>query len=54
MTINEQGMRLTPREVDQVEAELNAEPTAVPELAAAIRAVREGTEQERFVVHELD
>ena len=41
--LRDRVMRLTPRELDQVDAALDAEPQAVPELAALIAAVQRGT-----------
>lgn len=43
--LRDRVIKLTPREVDQVEAALNAEPTVIPELAAAIAAARRGMTQ---------
>ena len=38
--LRDRVLRLTPRELDQVDAALDAEPQAIPELAALIAAVR--------------
>lgn len=39
--MSDRVMRLTPAEMDQIEAALDEEPRVIPELAAAIRKVRE-------------
>jgi uncharacterized protein (DUF1778 family) len=49
--LRDRVIKLTPREVDQVEAALNEEPTVIPELAAAIAAARRDMTQ--FGVKEL-
>ncbi|WP_425955319.1 hypothetical protein [Xylanimonas sp. McL0601] len=54
MDFDEQELRRTPREVEQVEAALNAEAAVVPELVAAMRATRENARQGRFAARELN
>lgn len=49
--LRDRVIKLTPREVDQVEAALNEEATVVPELAAAIAAARR--DMKRLGVKEL-
>ncbi len=39
--MSDRVMRLTPAETDQIKAALDEEPRVIPELAAAIRKVRE-------------
>lgn len=39
--MSDRVMRLTPAEMDQIEAALDEEPRVIPELAEAIRKVRE-------------
>lgn len=41
--LRDRVLQLTPRELDQVDAALDAEPRVVPELAALIEAVRRDT-----------
>ncbi|MFC4616822.1 DUF1778 domain-containing protein [Cellulomonas algicola] len=41
--LRERVIQLTPRELDQVDAALDAEPRVIPELAALIEAVRRDT-----------
>lgn len=41
--IQDRVIQLTPRELDQVEAALDAEPRVIPELASLIAAVRRDT-----------
>ena len=41
--LRDRVIQLTPRELDQVDAALDAEPRVVPELAALIDAVRRDT-----------
>ncbi|MCK0116483.1 DUF1778 domain-containing protein [Isoptericola sp. S6320L] len=43
--LRDRVIHLTPRELDQVDAALDAEPRVVPELAALIAAVRGDTSQ---------
>lgn len=49
--LRDRVIKLTPREVDQVEAALNEEATVIPELAAAIAAARR--DMKRLGVKEL-
>lgn len=49
--LRDRVMKLTPREVDQVEAALNEDATVIPELAAAIAAARR--DMKRLGVKEL-
>ncbi|MFV2145427.1 DUF1778 domain-containing protein [Isoptericola sp. G70] len=43
--LRDRVLQLTPRELDQVDSALDAEPSVVPELAALIAAVRRDTPQ---------
>ncbi|WP_277210973.1 DUF1778 domain-containing protein [Isoptericola croceus] len=43
--LRDRVLQLTPRELDQVDSALDAEPRVVPELAALIAAVRRDTPQ---------
>lgn len=43
--LRDRVLQLTPRELDQVDTALEAEPRVVPELAALIAAVRRDTPQ---------
>ncbi|MEG3614732.1 MULTISPECIES: DUF1778 domain-containing protein [Isoptericola] len=43
--LRDRVLQLTPRELDQVDSALDAEPHVVPELAALIAAVRRDTPQ---------
>lgn len=45
MLLRDRVLQLTPRELDQVDSALDAEPSVVPELAALIAAVRRDTPQ---------
>ncbi|WP_162616494.1 DUF1778 domain-containing protein [Xylanimonas allomyrinae] len=49
--LRDRVIKLTPREVDQVEAALNEDATVIPELAAAITAARR--DMKRLGVKEL-
>lgn len=43
--LRDRVIQLTPRELDQVDAALDAKPQMIPELAALIAAVRQDTPQ---------
>ncbi|GII97840.1 uncharacterized protein (DUF1778 family) [Sediminihabitans luteus] len=43
--LRDRVIRLTPRELDQVDAALDGEPQVIPEIAALIAAVRRETPQ---------
>jgi uncharacterized protein (DUF1778 family) len=43
--LRDRVLQLTPRELDQVDSALDAEPRVVPELAALIAAARRDTQQ---------
>lgn len=45
VVLRERFIRLAPRELDQVDSALDAEPRMIPELAALIAAVRRDTSQ---------